>query len=109
MNETTVFLSDAEAVAAAPRNLIIRAMRGCAIVWFMPYRREGLVEIPEKHKEQSVEAIVIDDKTGYGLPAGTKVLVSRLKGEGEYFELGGTRLCRIRRDGLYLIEESEAA
>lgn len=111
MKETTVFLSDEEAIAARPRNITIRAMRGCAIVWFMPPRREGMIEIPERHRDQSVEALVIDDNTGHDLPPGTKVIVSRLKGDGEYFTPPGTdkKLCRVKRAGLYLIDESKAA
>lgn len=110
MKHSTVFIPDAEAIAEQPRNLTVRAMRGCAIVWFMPYRRDGgVIEIPEKHREQSVEAIIIDDNTGYGLATGTKVLVSRLKGEGIYFEVQEVRLCRVKRDGLYLIDEGDAA
>lgn len=107
---STVFLSDEEAVAEQPRDVTIRAVRGCAIVWFLPYRRAaGVIEIPDAHKEQSVEAVIIDDATGYGLPTGTRVLVSRLKGEGVYFAVAGTEFCRIKRDGLYLIDESQAA
>lgn len=84
-------------------------MRGCAIVLFEPYRRNGEIIIPEKHQEQSVEAKIIDDNTGHGLPTGTKVVVSRLKGDGVYFEVEGVRLCRVKRDGLILIDEREAA
>lgn len=106
----SVHLTDAEAVADAPQNITLRAMRGCAIVWFLPYRRaEGVIEIPDSAKEQSVEAIIIDDATGYGLATGTRVLVSRTKGEGTYFECAGETLCRIKCDGLYLVDETEAA
>lgn len=109
LHAPSVQVSDREAVRQQPINITLRAMRGCAIVWFMPYRREGLIEIPDKHKEQSAEALIIDDNTGYGLRAGTKVLVSRLKGDGEYFEVNERRLCRVKREGLYLIDESNLA
>lgn len=107
---SSVFLTDEEAVAEQPRDVTIRALAGCAIVWFLPYRRAaGVIEIPDAHKEQSVEAVIIDDNTGYDLPTGARVLVSRVKGEGVYFSVAGTEFCRIRRDGLYLIDETRAA
>jgi hypothetical protein len=100
----SVHLSD-EQLPSAP-NVSIRAMPGCAIVWFLPYRRaEGLIEIPEGHTPQSVEAIVIHDATDFQLPQGTKVLVSRIKGEGVYFEIGGEEFCRIKGEGLYLVDD----
>lgn len=94
-----------EQLPSAP-DVSIRAMLGCAIVWFLPYRRsEGVIEIPEGHQEQSVEAIVIHDNTDFQLPGGTKVLVSRIKGEGVYFEIGGETLCRVKGEGLYLVDD----
>lgn len=100
----SVHLPD-EQLPSAP-DVSIRAMPGCAIVWFLPYRRsEGVIEIPEGHLPQSVEAIVIHDNTHHQLPMGTKVLVSRIKGDGVYFEMGGETLCRIKGEGLYLVDE----
>ncbi len=94
-----------EQLPSAPE-VTIRAMPGCAIVWFLPFRRaSGVIEIPEGHRQQSVEAIVIHDNTHHQIPMGTKVLVSRLKGEGVYFELMGETFCRVKGDGLYLIDD----
>lgn len=110
MIETTcVNVSDETAAQNLPRNITLRAMRGCAIVWFMPYRYDGQIEIPEKHREQSVEAIMIDDATGYGLSPGTKVIVSRCVQGSEYFEIEGQKFCRVPRKALYLIDSSHAA
>lgn len=107
---TSVHLSDAEALAAAPRNITLRAMPGCAIVWFLPYQTDGgVIELPENATPQSVNGLIIDDATGHGLPPGTKVVVSRVKGDGVYFEVEGTRFCRIKREGLILIDETAAA
>lgn len=106
----SVFIPDEVAAQEQPRDITIRAMRGCAIVWFLPYRRsDGVIEIPDAAKEQSVEAVIIDDNTGYDIPGGTPVLVSRVKGDGVYIEVEGVRLCRIKRDGLYLIDNTRAA
>lgn len=105
----SVHLSDEEALADKPQEIFIRAMGGRCIVWFLPYRRSsGVIEIPDTAKEQSVEAIVIDDNSGYDLPRGMKVLVSRVKGNGRYFDLAGAQLCDVGRDGLILIEEEAA-
>ena len=86
------------------RNITIRATRGYAIVAFVPYRRFGQIVVPDKHKEESCEAIMVDDATGYCLPAGTKVVCSR--GDGTYFEVEGIRFCRIKARSMYAIEEA---
>lgn len=99
----TVFQSDFEAIAACPRNLTIRAMRGHSIVWFLPYRRgSGVIEIPDKYQDQSAEAIIIHDNGPHGLAPGVKVCASRLA--GEYFEIGGHRLCRMPSESVILVD-----
>jgi hypothetical protein len=105
LEASTIHIPD-EALPEAPKDITLRAMPGCAIVWFLPYRRAGesVIELPQQCQMESVEAIVVHDNTGYELPAGTKVLVSRVKGEGVYIEVGDVRLCRIRREGLYLVD-----
>ncbi len=105
LDASTVHLDD-ESLPPGPIYITIRAMPGCAIVWFLPYRKsEGMIELPQQCQMESVEAIIVHDNTDYQLPAGTKVLVSRVKGEGSYFEVAGERLCRIKADGLYLIDD----
>lgn len=108
LEANTIHIPDGD-MPVAPE-ITVRAMLGCAIVWFLPYRRagSGVIELPQQCQRESVEAIIIDDNTGYGLIAGTKVLVSRERGEGIYFELGNERLCRIRAEGLYLIDLDHA-
>lgn len=100
----SVFLSEEEAISRQPKDVRLRALQGKAIVWFLPYRRtgEGVIELPEKFKDQSVEALIISDATGYKLDPGTKVIVSRF--DGEYFEVNGVRLCRVDKKALTLID-----
>lgn len=108
MKQVSVFIPDEEALSNQPRDITIRAMHGFAIVWFLPYRRcSGVIEIPDSAKEQSVEAVIIHDNTGYELPPGTGVVVSRL--DGEYFEVAGERLCRVKRESLLLLDLERAA
>jgi len=100
---SSVHLSDEEALAQCPRDLKIRALKGNAIVWFLPYRRaEGLLEIPETARPQSVEAIIIHDASEHGLDPGVKVGASRMA--GTYFEIDGHRLCTLPGSALVLVD-----
>lgn len=102
---TSVHLSDEEALADAPRELSIRALPGRAIVWLLPYRRaSGVIEIPDKCQPDSAEGVIINDATGYELNFGTRVGVSRLKGDGKYFEIEEEKLLNIGKDGLLIID-----
>lgn len=101
------FLTDEQAVESCPRDINIRAMRGHAIVWFMPFRREGVIEIPDKYKDESSEGIIIHDNTGHGLDPGVKVSASRLA--GTYFSVRGKdgrehRVCTMPKDALILVD-----
>ena len=97
-------IPDFAAVADAPTSITLRAIRGKAVVWFLPFRRsEGVIEIPDAHHPPSVEAIIVDDNTGYDLQAGTKVAVSR-SCEGNYFEVCGHRFCTVEKEGLLFID-----
>lgn len=99
---SSVFQSDAEAIAACPRDLKIQAINGCAIVWFLPYRRTaGVIEIPDKAKPESCEAIIIHDNSNHGLDPGVMVGVSRHA--GTYFEFQGHRLCTVPGAALVLV------
>jgi hypothetical protein len=113
MIETTVFATDKEAIAACPQDLHIRAMKDRAIVWFLPYRRtSGVIEIPDKAKPQSAEAIVIDNNSS--VPVGPGVMVCVSRHDGEYFEFQGHKLCRVKAGSMILVNtqfspEKEAA
>lgn len=99
----SVFISDAEAIAQCPRNLSIKARKGTAIVWFLPYRRtEGMIEIPQSAQPTSVEAIIIHDASEHGLDFGVMVGVSR-KG-GEDFEYQGHKLAVVPGSALVLVD-----
>lgn len=98
----SVFLSDAEAIAQCPRDLNIKALRGHAIVWFLPYRRtDGMIEIPDKAKPQPVEALIIHDNGEHGLQPGVMVGVSRMA--GTYFDYQGHELCAVPGSALVLV------
>lgn len=98
----SVFQSDEQAISACPRDLPVKALKGKAIVWFLPYRRSsGRIEIPDRHKDQSVEAIIINDNGEHGLSPGVLVGVSRMN--GEYFQCQGHRLCRVDSSALVLV------
>lgn len=103
MTEISVFISDDEALAQCPQGLAIKALKGTAIVWFLPYRRtEGLIEIPGAAQPKSVEAIVIHDASEHGLDFGVMVGVSR-KG-GEDFEYQGHKLSVVPGTALVLVD-----
>ncbi len=87
-----------------PAKVKVRAMQGCAVVWFCAYRLDSEILVPTRYGDESCEGWVMDDNTGYGLIKGTKAVVSRLDQSGEYFELEGHRFCRVKRKALYLIE-----
>lgn len=103
MNETSVFLSDEEALSHCPQGLNIKALKGTSIVWFLPYRRtEGVIEIPDAAQPTSVEAIIIHDASEHGLDFGVMVGVSR-KG-GEDFEYQGHKLAVVPGSALVLVD-----
>ncbi len=78
----------------------IQAPRGKAIVKFHPYRRDGLIIIPDKFKPQAVEAEVIahGDNT---IEPGTNVIVSLM--DGKYWDEGDEQFCTIKSESIYLI------
>jgi len=82
----------------------IKANKGKAIVFFVPFRKEGVVETPWDFNPNSVEAVIVDDNTGYELPRGLKVMAHPEK--GNYFEHQGVRLCVVEADDLLLVEEA---
>lgn len=77
----------------------IRALPGKVIVKFKPYERDGLIELPDSVQLPSVEAEVVHDGDGE-LEAGTRVIVSRM--DGEYFDLGGEQLCKVKKASLLM-------
>ncbi len=105
MIETSVFISDEEALSRFPRHIHLRALPGRAIVWFLPYRRaEGVIEIPEDSWPDSAEGVIIHDNTIHELGRGVMVAVSRMKGDGKYFKVGEHRFCNIGEDGLLFVD-----
>lgn len=99
---SSVFASDEEAIAECPRGLAIRALKGQAIVWFLPYRRtDGVLEIPETSQPHSCEALIIHDNTGHEMEPGVLVGVSRTA--GTYFEFQGHPLCAVPGKALMLV------
>lgn len=102
---TSVHVNETEAITGAPHGLEVQALRGHCIVWFMPYRRaDGVLEISEKWREISVEALVIHDHTHHGLKPGTKIVASRKFGNGRNFKAGDHELCTLDPSGLLLID-----
>ncbi len=83
----------------------IRANTGRALLYFLPFRKDGVIEIAwDMGQGNSVEAVVVDDNTGYQLPKGTKVMSHPEK--GNYFQHCGVRLCVVEADDLLLVEEA---
>lgn len=79
---------------------MIRALPKKAIVKFLPWKREAVIEIPDSIQPNSTDAVVVSDGDGE-LPAGRRVIVSRM--DGEYFDLGGEQLCTVPKDALLLM------
>lgn len=77
----------------------MKAPSGKAIVQFLPYRREGQIEIPDRYKPESCEAVVVDDSSGETKP-GEKVIVSTM--DGTYFEQGDVRYCTVKCESLFI-------
>jgi|GEM_PF-4593533 len=102
-DSASVFISDEEAIRRCPRDLKIKARKGTAIVWFLPYRRtEGQIEIPQSAQPTSVEAIIINDASEHGLGFGVMVGVSRRGGED--FEYEGHKLAMVPGSALVLVD-----
>jgi hypothetical protein len=98
----SVFATDEEAVAGFPHGLTIRATRGNAIVWFLPYRRtEGVIELPDKFQPISVEALIVHDNSPNALEQGVMVGVSRSSGTN--FEYRGHQLSVVPGSALILV------
>lgn len=102
---TSVFISDEEAMKGFPKDITLRALTGRAVVWFLPFRRsEGVIEIAEQHRPDSAEGVIVHDNTAYGLKHGTRVAVSRIKGDGKYFDVGEHKFCTVGMAGLLAID-----
>lgn len=87
----------------------MKALAGKAIVKFLPYRRDGIVEIPDSVEPPSIEAEMISDGGGKEMPEiqpGQIVFVSRMV--GEYFNHDGVQYCRVPR-GAVMMQREEAA
>lgn len=95
-----------EVFAELAKHEPVRAPKGKAIVWFMPYRKQGLIDLSQVDRPNSVEAVIVHDNTGYGLQPGIKLL-SHPK-EGQYFDHHGVKLCTIKMASMIAIEEVAA-
>lgn len=79
---------------------MIRALPKKAIVKFLPWKHPGLIQIPDKIHQESVDAEIVSDGDGE-LTEGKRIIVSRM--EGEYFEHEGTIYCTVPKDALLLV------
>jgi hypothetical protein len=77
----------------------LRAVPGKVIVKFQPYKRDGVIEIPDSIQLPSVEAEVVSDGDNE-LEPGAKVVVSRL--EGENFSYNGEEFCTVDSDSILM-------
>jgi hypothetical protein len=78
----------------------LRAMKGKVIAWVAPFRKEGVVDVPWDFRQNSVEAVIVEDGSGLELPRGTVVMIH--PEEGIYHEVDGVRLCFLERRALLL-------
>lgn len=81
----------------------VKAPKGKAIVWFMPYRREGLIDIAPVDRPNSVEAVIVHDNTGYGLNPGIKLMAHPKV--GLIWKHHGIELVTLPADAMIAIEE----
>lgn len=93
-----------EVFAKLAKHEPVKAPKGKAIVWFMPFRRDGLIDLSQMDRPNSVEAVIVHDNTGYGLEAGIKLMAHPR--EGQYFDHHGVKLCTIKMDSMIAIEEA---
>jgi hypothetical protein len=84
----------------------VRAPKGKAIVWFMPYRKEGLIDISQVDRPNSVEAVIVHDNTGYGLQPGIKLMAHPKV--GLIWKHHGISLVTLPADAMIAIEEVAA-
>ena len=79
----------------------ILAAPGKVIVKFRPYRRDGLIEIPDRHKPESCEAEIVHDSNGEWQP-GLLVIVSTLDGTYWKPDEEEDRICTIKRQSVLM-------
>lgn len=81
----------------------VKAPYGKVIVRFHPYRRDGIIEIPDRFKPQSVECTVISDSRGEwnGLLA-----IASLT-DGTYFDVDGEKYCVLQRKSILMFFTEE--
>jgi hypothetical protein len=82
----------------------VRAPKGKAIVWFMPYRKEGVIDISQVDRPNSVEAVIVHDNTGYGLQQGIKLMAHPRV--GLIWKYHGISLVTLLADAMIAIEEA---
>jgi hypothetical protein len=78
----------------------MRALPKHAIVRMLPWKRDGVISIPDKIHQESTDAEMVSDGDGE-IPSGRRVVVSRM--EGEYFERDGQKFCTVPKNALLLI------
>lgn len=76
----------------------VTAAPGKVIVKFRPYRREGLIDIPDTRKPESCEAEIISDSQGEWEP-GLTVIVSTL--DGTYWP-NEPDVCTLKRNSILM-------
>jgi hypothetical protein len=95
-----------EVFAELAKHEPVKAARGKAIVWFMPFRKDGIIDLSQMDRPNSVEAVIVHDNTGYGLLPGIKVMAHPKK--GLIWKHHGVELVTLTADALIAIEEVAA-
>lgn len=95
-----------EVFAELKKHEPVKAPRGKAIVWFMPFRKDGIIDLSQVDRPNSVEGVVVHDNTGYGLLPGIKIMAHPKK--GLIWKHHGVELVTITADAMIAIEEIAA-
>lgn len=95
-----------EVFAELAKHEPVKAPKGKAIVWFMPYRKQGLIDLSQVDRPNSVEAVIVHDNTGYGLQPGIKLMAHPKI--GLIWKHHGIELVTLPSDAMIAIEETAA-
>ena len=80
-----------------------RAMRNKFIAWIVPFRKDGVIDIPWDFQKNSCEAVMVSDGTAAGIPNGTRIMVR--PDEGILHEVNGVELCFMPASALMMVVE----
>jgi len=90
-----------EAFAKLPTNL--KAIDNKFIAWLAPFRKDGVIEIPWDFQDNSCEAVMVSDGTGYDVPSGTRIMVH--PHEGFEHHVNGVKLGFFPASALIFVVE----